>query len=137
MIYPVAVGYAVKIASIPYSIWYSKKKDSPTVCYFILFFNNLATICICGYVYHNNDFKTVYNLLDKLKLKDHKKTIEVILTHSMLNTCAGGCMEELNSNQKDFNLIKFKDAELTMLIKKKEFRHVMCTDCLKIRNLKE
>ncbi len=55
----------------------------------------------------------------------------------MLYTCAGGCMDQVNNSTKEFNLLKFKDPELTKLFKKKEFRHVVCSDCLENRRLRE
>jgi hypothetical protein len=88
-------------------------------------------------VYNNNDFRKIYSLVDNAKTKDQKKIIENIVMQNMLHTCAGGCMEEINTTNKEFLSIKFKDNELTKLLKKKEFQHVICSDCLKIRRLRE
>jgi hypothetical protein len=96
-----------------------------------------GALCICGYQYNNQDYKSIYAYLDKNKYKEMKKILESFVVASISRICVGGCMEDYRYSQKEFHALRLRDPELTKIYKIKDFKHVICEECYHNRKIKE
>ena len=72
-------------------------------------------------------------MLDKLNLKEQIKFLQKYVVESFIKNCFF-CLEK---TEYDFNLTLVKDQTMTNLYKIKEFKHVLCNECLNKNKLKE
>ena len=66
-------------------------------------------------------------------MKDQLKYLQKYVVESFLKNCFF-CLEKTEYN---FNLAVVKDQTMTNLYKVKEFKHVICNDCLMKNKIKE
>lgn len=75
----------------------------------------------------------IFELLVNLNMKDQMKYLQKFVAESFMKSCFF-CLEK---TEYDFNLAVVKDPLMTNLYKVKEFKHVICNDCIRNNKIKE
>ena len=91
--------------------------------------NNIFDCCYCGYQFNMNDYISLYNDFNKLKLKEYQKDLIEAMKNNWYQKCLF-CLKKLNNNQKDiFYKLELKDKKINEIFELKNFKHIICSEC--------